>query len=151
MSRVRIIAEAGVNHNGSLDIALRMVDAAAAAGADAVKFQTFQAGSLVTASAQKAGYQAENTGDAGSQLEMLQGLMLSLDDHTALLRRCRERGIEFLSTAFDQVSVDLLVTLGVTTFKVPSGALTDLPHLRRIGSLGGDVILSTGMGTLDEV
>ncbi len=148
---VYVIAEAGVNHNGSLETALRMVDAAAHAGADAVKFQTFSAEALATAQAPKAGYQAEMTGEAGSQLDMLRALELSRTDHEALQQRCRERGIEFLSAAFDLESVELLASLGLKTFKVPSGAITDLPYLRAIGALGGRVIVSTGMATLAEV
>jgi sialic acid synthase SpsE len=151
MTPVRIIAEAGVNHNGSLDTALLMVDAAAAAGADAVKFQTFDSQALATPDAEKAAYQAHNTAHGGSQRDMLRSLELSREAHVRLMQRCNERGVDFLSTAFDLPSVALLVSLGLKTFKIPSGAITDLPYLRAVGSLGGDVILSTGMATIDEV
>ena len=147
---VRIIAEAGVNHNGSVERALEMVDAAAAAGADIVKFQTFRTGALVSADAPKATYQTENT-DESSAVQMLAALELSEAAHEAIIERCRERGIEFLSTAFDFGSIDYLVRLGITTFKIPSGEITDLPYLRRIGALGLHVILSTGMATMTEI
>lgn len=145
-----VIAEAGVNHNGSLELALRLVDEAAAAGADAVKFQTFRAERLVTAAAPRAEYQARNTGDAGTQLEMLRRLELSEEAHAALLERCRERGILFLSTPFDDDSADLLVRLDVPAFKVSSGDLTNLPFLERLAAVGRPVILSTGMATLGD-
>ena len=141
-----------MNHNGSLDTALRLVDAAAAAGADIVKFQTFRAADIATAAASKARYQKANTGDGDdSQLAMLRRLELSPVAHEAIMARCAERGIRFLSTAFDMASIDLLHSLGISLWKIPSGEITNLPYLRRIGSLDGDVILSTGMSTLDEV
>jgi N-acetylneuraminate synthase len=128
-----------------------MVDAAAAAGADAVKFQAFTADTLATADAPKAAYQAETTGAAESQRDMLARLELSEDDHRALMARCAERGVRFLSSPFDVEAVALLARLGVTTVKVPSGEVTDLPYLRAVGALGGDVLLSTGMADLAEV
>lgn len=149
--RVNIIAEAGVNHNGSLDLALQLVDAAAEAGADAVKFQTFRAESLVAASAPKAAYQQERTGRVESQLEMVRALELSAADHRALVKRCAEKRIRFLSAPFDLESVAFLLSLELDTLKVPSGAITDLPYLRAVGSSGARLIVSTGMATLDEV
>ncbi|MDD4952844.1 MAG: N-acetylneuraminate synthase [Desulfovibrionaceae bacterium] len=149
--KIFIIAEAGVNHNGDPDLALRMVRAAAEAGADAVKFQTFRAESLATSKAPKAEYQRLTTGQEGSQLEMLRRLELDRAAHQALVRACREQGVEFMSTPFDLESVDLLLDLGMRVFKVPSGEITNLPLLRRIGSLGRELIVSTGMADMDEV
>ncbi|HKZ05502.1 MAG TPA: N-acetylneuraminate synthase [Methylomirabilota bacterium] len=145
-----VVAEAGVNHNGDLDMARRLVDAAAAAGADAVKFQTFRTDALVTRSAPKAGYQAETTGDGG-QREMLARLELSPDAHAVLRDRCHERGIVFFSAPFDEASVDLLARLDVSVYKVPSGEVTNFPLLRHIAAQARPVILSTGMCTLEEV
>lgn len=150
MTAPRIIAEAGVNHNGSLERALAMVDAAAAAGADVVKFQSFDASALVSASAGKAAYQERTTG-GGSQLEMLQALSLDADAHRSLIERCRERGVAFLSAPFDVGSVELLASLGVREFKLASGEITDLPVLRAVAGVAERVLLSTGMATLDEV
>jgi N,N'-diacetyllegionaminate synthase len=147
---VLIIAEAGVNHDGDLDAAHALVDAAAEAGADYVKFQTFRADRLVTRSAAKAAYQ-EARGPGGTQHEMLARLELDESAHDALASRCRERGIGFLSTAFDLESLGLLVRLGVDRIKVPSGEITNLEYLHRAGGLGLPVLLSTGMATLDEV
>lgn len=144
------IAEAGVNHDGRLDRALALVDAAADAGADAVKFQTFRADALVTAGAAKAGYQAETTG-GGGQRAMLRGLELSEDAHRALASRCRERGLAFLSTPFDEESADLLERLDVPLFKLASPEVTNHPFLEYVGRKGRPVILSTGMSTLEEV
>lgn len=151
MRRVFIIAEAGVNHNGSLDIAEKMVDVAARAGADAVKFQTFNAESLVSKFAPKAGYQRKTTDKGESQLEMIKKLELDLNAHEELIRYCRIKKITFLSSPFDLESIDLLAHLGLKTFKVPSGEITNLPYLRKIGSLRKKVIMSTGMATLGEV
>ena len=151
MTRTLIIAEAGVNHNGDMALARALVDAAAAAGADMVKFQTFRADRLVTAGARKADYQRASTDSAESQHDMLRKLELTREMHEELIARCAERGIAFFSTGFDAESVDMLVTLGVDSFKVPSGELTNLPYLRHIGSFGRDVILSTGMAVLGEV
>lgn len=146
-----LIAEAGVNHDGSLQRALELVDAAAAAGADVVKFQTFQADKLVTAAAQKAAYQAANTGEGGAQLDMLRRLELSADDHHAIVRRCRERGIRFLSTAFDATSLEFLATLGMPAVKIPSGDITHAPMLLQAARLGPPLIVSTGMCTLSDI
>lgn len=146
-----IIAEAGVNHNGDMDLALRLVDAAADAGADVVKFQTFQANNLVTRDAAKAAYQKESTDPAESQYAMLRRLELDRAMHEKLIARCRERGIRFFSTGFDLESLSMLVELGLDWFKVPSGELTNLPYLRKIGGFGAQVLLSTGMATIEEV
>lgn len=146
-----VIAEAGVNHGGDLAQALRLVEAAAAAGADAVKFQTFRAERLVTVRAPKADYQARNTGEGGAQLDMLRRLELDEAAHRALLARCRELGILFLSTPFEEASADLLEGLGLPAFKLPSGELTNLPFLAHVARKGRPVLLSTGMATLGEV
>lgn len=145
-----LIAEAGVNHNGSIEMALQMVDAAADAGADAIKFQTFSAERVVTRRAEKAAYQVRTT-DTGSQLELLKRYELDERAHLRLIGRCSERGIRFLSTPFDLESIELLSSLGLELFKVPSGEITDLPYLRKVGGLGKEVIISTGMSELDEV
>lgn len=149
--RVFIIAEAGVNHNGQLTLAKQLVEAAAGAGADAVKFQTFRAENLVAASAPKAAYQKKTTGANESQLEMLRKLELSAADFLALKEHCAAHNILFLSTPFDLESIDFLAGLGLEIFKIPSGELTNLPYLRKIGGLGKDLILSTGMADLAEV
>ncbi len=149
---VYIIAEAGVNHNGSPDMALRLVDAAAEAGADAVKFQTFKADSLVSKSAPKASYQKETTKSDESQHEMLRRLELNPSTHETLLERCRERGIDFLSTPFDQASLDFLVCdLRLKIIKLGSGEVTNGPLLFQAARHSVDIILSTGMSTLGEV
>lgn len=148
---VLIIAEAGVNHNGDMALAKQLIDVAAEAGADLVKFQTFNADRLVTHSATKADYQRQTTAADESQYAMLRRLELSPEEHKELIAHCRERGIGFFSTGFDIKSIDLLVGLGQERFKIPSGELTNLPYLRHIGRLGKDVILSTGMANLGEV
>jgi len=146
-----IIAEAGVNHNGNLDMARRLIDAAADAGADLVKFQTFNADRLVTAQAAKADYQKSATTAGESQHAMLRKLELTRDMHEALIAHCQSRGIGFFSTGFDEESVELLVELGLDRFKIPSGEITNLPYLRHVGRYGKPVILSTGMATIDEI
>jgi len=151
MNRTFIIAEAGVNHNGSLDIALQMVDVAAAAGADAVKFQTFKAEKVIAVHAPKANYQKETTDSGESQLEMVRKLELDETAHIRLVTRCQEKGIQFLSTPFDLDSIDLLVRLGLNIFKIPSGEITNLPYLRKLGALNKQIILSTGMANLGEI
>jgi len=151
MPKVFIIAEAGINHNGSLKTAKKMVDAAAASGADAIKFQTFNAESLVSKFAPKAGYQKRTTGNREGQLEMIRRLELSQDAHKELMRYCRKKKIIFLSSPFDLESIDFLARLGLKTFKIPSGEITNLPYLRLIGSLHKKIIMSTGMSTLAEV
>lgn len=145
-----IIAEAGVNHNGSLKTALQMVDAAALAGADFVKFQTFKTDSLVTASVKTAEYQKANC-NADTQRDMLRKLELPYSDFSILADHCREKGIGFLSTPFDKESIDFLSTLGMKYMKVPSGEITNLPYLRNIASTQTPVIISTGMSTLADV
>lgn len=146
-----IIAEAGVNHNGSVERAIAMVEAAVSAGADYIKFQTFKAENLVTARAAKAEYQKQNQPDGDSQLEMLRALELSENDFRRISAYCRELGIGFMSTPFDIPSADFLTTLGMDYWKIPSGEITNLPLLRHIGRFGSKVILSTGMSTIDEV
>lgn len=146
-----VIAEAGVNHNGDLALARQLVEAAAEAGADIVKFQTFQPDQLVTRSAAKAAYQHRATDGDETQLDMLRRLQLDRAAHEELIAHCKGNHIAFLSTAFDAESVELLVELGVDRFKIPSGELTNLPYLRQIGSYNRPVILSSGMATLDEI
>ncbi|MGE4538329.1 MAG: N-acetylneuraminate synthase [Desulfovibrio sp.] len=150
MNQVRIIAEAGVNHNGDANRALAMVDAAAAAGADMVKFQTFTAKTLVSANAPKADYQINAT-DADSQYAMLRRLEIDRDVHVALMKRCAARGIAFLSSPFDLTSLDMLADLKLTCLKIPSGEIDNLPYLRRAAGLFREIILSTGMATLGEI
>jgi N,N'-diacetyllegionaminate synthase len=149
--RTLIIAEAGVNHNGDLALARQLIDVAAAAGADLVKFQTFNANRQVTRTAQKAYYQTQTTDKAESQHEMLRRLELTEAMHHQLIAHCATRNIGFFSTGFDIESVDLLVSLGLDHFKIPSGEITNLPYLRHIGRLSKAVILSTGMATLGEI
>ena len=151
MSATLIIAEAGVNHNGDLDMARALVRAAASAGADIVKFQSFVASKSIARDAPKAGYQLESTGAGESQLEMVRKLELSRADHEALIAECASAGIRFWSTAFDDESLDMLIELGVDRLKIPSGELTNLPFLRNIARRGLPVIMSTGMATLDEI
>ena len=146
-----IIAEAGVNHNGDLALAKQLVQAAAASGADAVKFQTFQAKHLVTADAPQAAYQARNSGKTESQFDMLKRLELPLEAFQELSAFCAQQGILFMSTAFDEDSADFLAGLGMPIFKIPSGELTNLPLLRHIARFGRPMIVSTGMGTIDEI
>ncbi|PIR19418.1 MAG: N-acetylneuraminate synthase, partial [Elusimicrobia bacterium CG11_big_fil_rev_8_21_14_0_20_64_6] len=149
-NRCFIIAEAGVNHNGKIKLAERLVDAGKAAGADAVKFQTFRADSLVSAGAPLARYQRGKSGGA-SQLEMIRALELSEADHRILLKRCGRAGIEFMSTPFDEASADMLVRLGVKRLKIPSGEITNKRLIEHVARKGKPVILSTGMSTLAEV
>ncbi|AWK61936.1 N-acetylneuraminate synthase [Helicobacter cinaedi PAGU611] len=152
MSKVLIIAEAGVNHNGDIDIAKKLVDVAAESGADIVKFQTAKAENVVSRFAKKAEYQIENTGNgAESQLEMIQKLVLDDSAWSILIDYCKQKNIKFLSTPFDLESVDLLHNLGLKIFKIPSGEITNLPYLRKIGKYNKQVILSTGMANLGEI
>lgn len=146
-----IIAEAGVNHNGDVARARALIDAAAVAGADRVKFQTFDAGRLVTAGALKASYQARTTGAEESQHAMLRRLELSRETHLELIAHCKARGIQFFSTAFDLESLRLLAELGADCFKIPSGEITNLPYLRAVGAYGKPIILSTGMSDLTDI
>lgn len=152
MSRTYIIAEAGVNHNGSLDLAKKLIASAAEAGADAVKFQTFKATNLVSKSAPKAQYQLKSTNNEESQFDMLQKLELTLEMHKELIEYCKEKNIEFLSTPFDDESVDMLVqTFNIPILKIPSGEITNAPLLLKIAKAKRPMILSTGMSTLGEI
>ena len=151
MNKTFIIAEAGVNHNGSLEMAFQLIDVAVAAGADAVKFQTFKAEKGIAVTAPKAGYQKETTGSDESQLEMVRKLELDETAHTMLHQYCQHKGIQFLSTPFDLESIDLLNRLGLEIFKIPSGEITNLPYLRKLGASGKRLILSTGMADLGEI
>ena len=146
-----IIAEAGVNHNGSLDLAQKLVYAAKDAGADAVKFQTFRADALASSAAPKAAYQERLTEASESQLEMLKKLELGRDAHDALLALAHELGLDFLSTPFDLGSLQLLAELGLTTIKLPSGEITNAPLLFETARLGQQIVLSTGMSTLSDI
>ena len=152
MNQVFIIAEAGVNHNGDLELAKRLIDVAVEAGADAVKFQTFKTELCVSKGAKKAEYQVENTGNAEeTQFDMVKKLELTNQNHYELINYCRTKNIMFLSTPFDHDSIKLLNDLGLEIFKIPSGEITNLPYLRHIGSLNKKVILSTGMANLGEI
>lgn len=151
MNRVFIISEVGVNHNGSIEIAKKMVEVAVEAGADAVKFQTFKAEKVMSRFASKAEYQKKATEEDESQLEMVKRLELDINAHKELRGYCKGKGIIFLSTPFDLESIDLLNELGLKIFKIPSGEITNLPYLRKIGSLKKKIILSTGMADLGEI
>lgn len=146
-----IIAEAGVNHNGSIEMARQLVDVAVQAGADAIKFQTFKAERLVTPDAPKANYQLEATSAAETQYQMLRRLELSLEAHRELMAYCQQQGILFMSTPFDEQSADLLADLGVALFKIPSGEITNLPFLSHVAQKNKPMIVSTGMSYLGEV
>jgi len=148
---VFIIAEAGVNHNGSIELAKKLIDVASEAGVDAVKFQTFKAENLVSKNAVKAEYQKETTDASESQFDMLKKLELDIDTHNELIAYCKTKNIMFLSTPFDHDSIELLKDLGLEIFKIPSGEITNLPYLRHIGSLNKKVILSTGMADIGEI
>ena len=151
MNKVTVIAEAGVNHNGSLDKAIALIDVAAAAGADYVKFQTFRASNLATQAAQKTDYQKNNVKGSTSQMEMLRQLEIPVDWYPNLLKRCKEKKIGFLSTGFDLESIDFLDNLGQEYFKIPSGEITHKALLERIAQKSKPIILSTGMATLEEI
>ena len=151
MTKTFIIAEAGVTHNGLLELAKKLVDVAVEAGADAVKFQTFNADKLVNKGAQKAEYQKRTTSAKESQYEMIKKLELDENAHRELVSYCAQKKIMFLSTPFDHGSIELLNSLNMPIFKVPSGEITNLPYLRHIGRLGKEVILSTGMANLGEI
>lgn len=151
MSSVFIIAEAGVNHNGSIELAKKLIDVATESGADAVKFQTFKADKLVSKTAQKADYQKQTTSTGESHYEMIKKLELDEAAHGTLIRYCNDKKIMFLSTPFDHDSIDLLNSYGMPIFKIPSGEITNLPYLRHIGRLGKEIILSTGMADIGEI
>lgn len=148
---VFIIAEAGVNHNGSIELAKKLIDAAVDAKADAVKFQTFKTESLVCKNTQKADYQKETTNSNESQFEMIKKLELDVEAHHTLFEYCLEKNILFLSTPFDHDSIELLNGLGLEIFKIPSGEITNLPYLKHIGRLNKKVVLSTGMSNMEEI
>jgi N,N'-diacetyllegionaminate synthase len=149
--KVFIIAEAGVNHNGSIDFAKKLIDVAANAGANAIKFQTFKANSISTKKAQKAEYQIDTTDRNESQFDMLKRLELNIDAHKELIAYCNNKEIIFLSSPFDHESIELLRDLKLPIFKIPSGEITNLPYLRHIGKLNKKIILSTGMSSIYEV
>ncbi len=149
--KVFIIAEAGVNHNGSIKLAKKLIDVAVESRADAVKFQTFKAENLVSKNTEKAEYQKKTTDASESQFDMIKKLELDIETHKELMTYCQEKSIMFLSTPFDHDSINLLSDLGLGIFKISSGEITNLPYLRHIGSLKKQVILSTGMSTLQEV
>ena len=148
---VFIIAEAGVNHNGSIELAKQLIDVASNSGADAVKFQTFKAENLVSKNAQKAEYQKKTTDISESQFDMIKKLELDVNTHKELIAYCQEKNIMFLSTPFDHDSINMLSELRLQIYKISSGDITNLPYLKHIGSLSKQVILSTGMSTLEEV
>jgi N,N'-diacetyllegionaminate synthase len=150
-NKVFIIAEAGVNHNGSIEVAKKLIDVAVKAGADAVKFQTFKAENLVSKKAEKADYQKLTTNCEESQFDMIKKLELDINMHKELIAYCNDKEIMFLSTPFDLESIELLDSLGLEILKIPSGEITNLPYLRKIGSLNKKVILSTGMANISEI
>jgi N,N'-diacetyllegionaminate synthase len=151
MAKTFIIAEAGVNHNGSLELAKKLIDVAVNAGADAVKFQTFKADKLVSKNADKAQYQKQTTSASESQYEMIKKLELDENAHRELISYCLQKKILFLSTPFDHDSIELLNNFEMPIFKIPSGEITNLPYLRHISHLGKEVVLSTGMADLGEI
>ncbi|MEI6346610.1 MAG: N-acetylneuraminate synthase [Bacteroidota bacterium] len=152
INKTLIIAEAGVNHNGSIDLAKKLIDIAVDAGADVVKFQTFKADKIASKIAQKADYQKENISNKDeTQYEMIKKLELDFDAHKILIDYCKIKGIIFLSTPFDLDSIDLLVTLEMETFKIPSGEITNLPYLMKVAKLNKKVIMSTGMSSLGDI
>jgi len=151
MNKTLIIAEAGVNHNGKLELAKKLVDAAKIAGADIIKFQTFISKNVVSRNAKKAEYQKRNQINDESQLEMVQKLELSFSEFTELDHYCKHKGIEFMSTAFDFDSIDFLDGLEMDKWKIPSGEITNLPYLMKIASLKKPVILSTGMSNMEDI
>ena len=150
-NNIFIIAEAGVNHNGDLNLAKKLIQQAAKAGANAVKFQTFRAENVASKYSEKAAYQKQTTCSSESQLEMLRELELDIDDHQILLSHCLDQKIQFLSTPFDVDSIHLLNDLGLDIYKIPSGEITNVPYLREIGALKKKIIISTGMAELDEI
>jgi N,N'-diacetyllegionaminate synthase len=152
MSKVIIIAEAGVNHNGDIELAKKLIDVAAEASVDYVKFQTFKAETIVSPSAKKAAYQSKNIADGDdSQFQMLKNLELSHEDHLSLIDYCNQKSIKFFSTAFDVDGINYLDNLGLDQFKIPSGEMTNYPYLRAIAQKNKPIILSTGMGALGEI
>ena len=151
MNKTIIIAEAGVNHNGDIETAKRLIDVAADAGVDYVKFQTFKANKIVTKNAKRADYQNKNTKDLDTQYEMLKKLELDEDSHHLLIKYCNHKGIKFLSTGFDLDSLQFLNKIGISLAKIPSGEITNYPYLKKVAQLYSDVILSTGMSDMDDI
>jgi len=151
MGKIKIIAEAGVNHNGNLTIAMKMIDEAAKSGADIIKFQTFKAVNLVSKFAPKAEYQKKLTSAKESQFDMIKKLELSFEDHVKLLNICRDKKIEFLSAPFDLESIDSLIKLGLETIKIPSGEITNFPYLKKLAGFNRNIILSSGMSSLGDI
>lgn len=151
MNKTIIIAEAGVNHNGDIETAKRLIDAAADAGVDYVKFQTFKANKIVTKQAKRADYQNKNTKDVDTQYEMLKKLELNEDSHHLLIKYCNQKGIKFLSTGFDLDSLEFLNKIGIRLAKIPSGEITNYPYLKKVAQLYSEVILSTGMSDMDDI
>jgi N,N'-diacetyllegionaminate synthase len=151
MKKTFIIAEAGVNHNGSLELAKKLIDIAVESGCDCIKFQTFIAENVLLKSTEKAPYQKQTTGTIETQFEMIKKLELSESMHIQLIDYCKKRNILFLSTPFDESSVELLARLGMQKFKIPSGEITNYPYLKRIGKLCKDIILSTGNSSIEEI
>lgn len=151
MGHVFIIAEAGDNHNGNFELALRLVDQAVEAGADCVKFQTFVTEQVISKFAEKAEYQKENTGSEETQFEMVKRLELSFDQFREIQQYCKKKGILFLSTPFDLESIDFLQEIEIPFWKIPSGEITNLPYLEKIAATGKDIVLSTGMCTMEEI
>lgn len=151
MDKVFIIAEAGVNHNGSIELAKKLIDKACEAKVDAIKFQSFKAESLVVKNAKKAEYQISTTGNIDSQYDMLKKLELDYDKHSELMEYAKSKGVVFMSSPFDLESIELLAQLGMDIFKIPSGEITNLPYLRKVGQLNKKVILSSGMSNLGEI
>ena len=150
-NKTLIIGEAGVNHNGSIDLACKLIEVAAKAGVDVVKFQTFIAEECISYAAPKANYQLASTNNQESQFEMAKKLELNEENHKILIDKCNNCGIEFMSSAFDIKSINLLNSLSVKRFKIPSGEITNLPYLRHIGKIGKPIILSTGMASMSEI
>ena len=146
-----IIAEAGVNHNGSILTSKKLVEEASNAGANFIKFQTFKTEELLTKNAPKASYQVKNTVKNESQYEMIKRLELDYEDHKELIKHCKKNNIEFLSTAFDLDSIDMLNQFNIPFFKIPSGEITNFPYLKHIGKIRKPVVMSTGMASLDEI
>ena len=151
MDRTVIIAEAGVNHNGDIELAKKLIDAAAAAAVDYVKFQTFKANKIVTKQAKRADYQNKNTKDLDTQYEMLKKLELNEDSHHLLIKYCNHKGIKFLSTGFDLDSLEFLHKIGIRLAKIPSGEITNYPYLKKVAQLFSEVVLSTGMSDMDDI
>lgn len=151
MNKVFIIAEAGVNHNGDIEVAKKMIDVASESGVDAIKFQSFKAENLVCKNAEKAEYQKQTTDSEETQFEMIKKLELDQSKHEELIKYCNEKGVMFLSSPFDLESIDLLNSLGVEIFKIPSGEIENVPYLEKIGQLNKKVILSTGMCSLADI